>query len=106
MWFNGRKSVNIIHCTIKEGKICDYSNERACDKCKLFPNKNSTSKIKLKGPGPCGSVGWVLSCKRKGGEFNSWSGHMPGLQVWSPAGACARCNRSMFLSHINVSLSH
>ena len=31
----------------------------------------------------CGSVGWVSSSKTKGRWFNSWSGHMPGLQVQS-----------------------
>ena len=42
--------------------------------------------------------------KVKGLQFNSWSRHMPGLQVQSPVGACARDHLSRFLSHIDVSL--
>ena len=34
----------------------------------------------------CGSVDWVLACKSKGQWFDSWSGHMPGLQSRSPVG--------------------
>ena len=34
----------------------------------------------------CGSVGWVSSHKAKGRLFDSWSGHMPGLWVWSRLG--------------------
>ena len=30
--------------------------------------------------------------------------HMPGLRAWSPVGARMRGNRSMFLSHISISL--
>ena len=46
----------------------------------------------------------VLSCKPKGHQFDSWSGHMPGLWVWSLVRAHARGNQSMFLSHTDVSL--
>ena len=49
-------------------------------------------------------VGWALSHKAKGRWFDSWSGHMPGLRLWSPVGTHTRGNQSMFLSHINVSL--
>ena len=49
------------------------------------------------------SVGWALSSKPKGHRFDSQP--RPGLQVWSPVGAHARGNQSMFLSCINVSLS-
>ena len=44
------------------------------------------------------------SCKLEGCRFDSRSGHMPRLQVWSPVGARTRGNRSMFLSHIDVFL--
>ena len=37
-------------------------------------------------PDWCGSVGWTLSHKAKGHQFNSQSGHMRGLQVWSLVG--------------------
>ena len=42
--------------------------------------------------------------KVEGHRFGSWSGPMPGLQVWSPAGVRTGSNRSMFLSHTDVSL--
>ena len=47
---------------------------------------------------------WVLSCRLKGCWFNSWAGKVPGLQVWSSAGVCARGNWLIFLFHIDVSL--
>ena len=36
--------------------------------------------------GWCGSVDWMPVCKPKGHQFNSQSGHMPGLQARSPVG--------------------
>ena len=52
----------------------------------------------------CGSVGWAFSRKAKVCRFDSLSGHVPGLWVWSPVGVCMRGNQLMFVSHINVSL--
>ena len=52
----------------------------------------------------CGSDGWTSSCKPKGHRFNSRSGHIPRLQIWSPVRVRTKGNQSMFLSHINVSL--
>ena len=46
----------------------------------------------------------TFSHKSKGCRFDSWSGHMPRLQVWSPVGVSTRGNWSMFLSCIDVSL--
>ena len=44
-------------------------------------------------------LSWLgVTCKPKGRWFNSRSGHMPGSQVWSPAGAHAGGNWSVFLS--------
>ena len=40
-------------------------------------------------PGWCGSLDWVPVCEPKGRQFNSQSGHMPGLQASSPVG-CAQ----------------
>ena len=34
----------------------------------------------------CGSVDWVLACEPKHCQFDSQSGHMPGLQARSPVG--------------------
>ena len=55
------------------------------------------------GPGRCGSVGWELLHKAKSHQFNSQSGNMPGLQVWSPVRVHKRGNQLIFLSHIDVS---
>ena len=58
----------------------------------LLQNKNfqemETICIKYSGisPGWCGSVDWVLACESKGGLFDSWSGHMPGLWARSLVG--------------------
>ena len=63
---------------------------------------------------PCSLLGAIEACvaqlvgalshKQKGYRFESWSGHMPGLWVWSPVGVRMRSNWSIFLSHIDVSL--
>ena len=54
-------------------------------------------------PGQCGSVGWSIILK-KGCRFDSWSGHMPGLQVCSPFKVDTRGSHRCF-SHIDVFLS-
>ena len=36
--------------------------------------------------------------KQKGRRFDSWTGHMPRLQVWFPVGVHTRGNRLLFLS--------
>ena len=40
----------------------------------------------------CGPVGWVSSCKPKDFQFDSQSGHMPGLRVGSPLGGAWEAN--------------
>ena len=53
-------------------------------------------KSRLFCPGWCASVDWVLACKPKGGQFDSQSGHMPGLQA---SRGHVKCNHTlMFLS--------
>ena len=43
-------------------------------------------------------LSWLgVSHKVRGRRFNSWSGHMPGLQVRFPDGTHTRGNQSMFL---------
>ena len=37
-------------------------------------------------PGWCSSMDWVRACKPKGHQFNSQSGHRPGLRARSPVG--------------------
>ena len=46
----------------------------------------------------------ALPHKLQGGRFDSWSGHMPRLWVWSRVLGAVKDNRSMFLSHEDVSL--
>ena len=48
-------------------------------------------------PDRCGSVGWVSSYKVKGRQFDSCSGHMPGLQVQSLVRAHRSSNQSINL---------
>ena len=45
----------------------------------------------------CGSVDWVSSCKPKGCRFDSQSGHMPGLRVWSPVRTHTDVSLPLFL---------
>ena len=51
--------------------------------------------------GQCDSA----ECKLKGGRFHSRSGHVPGVQVQSLVWVPTEGNHSMFLSHVDVSLS-
>ena len=56
----------------------------------------------------CVSVGWMLSCKAKGCQFDSQPGHMLVCTlngVRSPFGAHMRGNLSMFLNMVFPSLS-
>ena len=43
-------------------------------------------------PDWCGSVGWLSSHKLKGCLFNSWPGHMPGLEVLFQVGGVQEAN--------------
>ena len=45
---------------------------------------NNNKKNNYFGPGWCGSVHWVWACKPNGRQFDSQSGHMPGLLGRSP----------------------
>ena len=47
----------------------------------------------------------AMSCKLKSCRFNSRPVHMPGFQIWSEVRAHVRGSRSMFLSHMDISLS-
>ena len=49
-------------------------------------------------PGWCGSVDWAPACEQKGHQFDSQSGHMPGLQARSPVGGAREA------PHADVSL--
>ena len=45
---------------------------------------------------------WASSCKPKGRGFDSWSRHMPRMQVPSLFGVPTKGHQSMFLSYIDV----
>ena len=64
---------------------------------KDFNNVKSSS-------GWCGSVDWALACKQECCRFDSWSAHMPGLQVMSPVGDVWEAIDQRF-SHTSFSLS-
>ena len=64
--------------------------------CQIF------KKLPRMHPGWCGSVDWALSCDPKGHQFDSRSGHMPGLWLGPQLAACER--QPMFLSHIDLSV--
>ena len=71
----------------------------------LFVKKEKKEKKRRRrSPGLCGSVGWALSHRLKGCQFNSPWGHVAGLWVRSPAKARMAGNQSVFLPPISVSL--
>ena len=57
--------------------------------CLGFDQAISPSEVdpmKIISPGWCGSVDGAWTCEPKGHQFDSQSGHMPGLQARSPGG--------------------
>ena len=59
----------------------------------------------LSSPDPCGSFGSASSHKVKGHQFNSWSGHMAGLQVQSLVGHVWRQPTDVSLPHFLLPFS-
>ena len=56
--------------------------------------------------GWCGSMDWVLACKPKDHQFNSQSGHMPGLWARSPVrGVWEATNQGISCTLMFLSLS-
>ena len=51
---------------------------------------NICTQIRRCSPGSCDSVGWASPCDPKSQRFNSRSGLIPRLQVWSLVGAHTR----------------
>ena len=49
-------------------------------------------------PGQCGLVGWASPHKLKVCGFDSMSGHVPRLWVWSAVGPCMEGIQTMFPS--------
>ena len=58
----------------------------------FFIRKNKAS------PGWCGSVDQARACEPKGHQFNSQSGHMPGLWARSPVGDTQEATTLMLVS--------
>ena len=48
------------------------------------------------GPDYCSSVGWATTCKTKDDQFNSRSGHMPGLRARSLFGGVQEATNQWF----------
>ena len=61
------------------------------------------SKIKWLCPSWCGSVDWVPACELKGRQFNSQSGHLPGLQARSPVVGHVRSNHTLMFPSFSFS---
>ena len=55
-------------------------------------------------PGWCDSVDWVPACKPKGHQFDSQSGHMPGLCARSSVGGHVRGNHTLMFLSLSLSL--
>ena len=53
----------------------------------------------------CGSVGWALPHRSRGHQFNSQSGHAPGLQPGPWLGACEGQPMDVSLEHLCCPLS-
>ena len=81
-----------------------YSMLATCDSNLVFFERLPRIQEEHRGPHWWGSVGWAPSRKPKDPQFNSLSGHTPGLWARSPGGRCERGNQSKFLLHIGVSL--
>ena len=75
---NGHSSETLVIQTLLSALSTDKWGSQQDDKTGL--------KIGKRGPGWCGSGDWALACEPKGRQFNSQSGHMPGLQARSPGG--------------------
>ena len=58
----------------------------------------------LMDPGWCGSVDWVPACEPKGHQFDSQSGHTPGLQARSPVGDTQEETISLMFLSLSSSL--
>ena len=50
----------------------------------------------VQSPDWCGSVGWVSSCRAKGRQFNSRSGHVPELWARSLVGGAGEATDPCF----------
>ena len=58
--------------------------------CNLGPISLVIKSHLVSSPDGYGSVGWASSCKAKCHWFDSWLGHMPGLQPSLQLGSCVR----------------
>ena len=64
-------SINSIQNLTKMPQI----NSLTGTNCNYNHSEGVSFKIVMVSPGQYGSVGWALSCKAKGHQFDSWSGH-------------------------------
>ena len=80
LWYNIWMVLRVILVLIFEYLVCNRGS--------IYTRENiNFILLKIKrGPGGCSSVDWVPACKPKGHQFDSQSGHMPGLLARSPAG--------------------
>ena len=71
-----------------------------------MPTKEEIAQIKEDcHPSWCGSVDWAPACKLKGHQFDSQSGHMPGLRARSPVGGLQEATMHHTLMFLSLSFS-
>ena len=83
-------------CSVENSLAESYQN------LKYLQSKKKTTQKTC--PDWYGSVGWVSFCKSKGCQFDSPSGHLPGLRGLALVEAHIRGNLAMFLFHTVVFL--
>ena len=88
----GLKSVRDVSQfrTSKDKSVPIFSN--------MWPQNDLWLKRDVWYPGWCSSVDWAPACRPKGCQFDSQSGHMPGLQARSPVGGTQEATTHWFFS--------
>ena len=83
--------------------VFDFS-QWACGTFQILKKFLNIKKDSITSPEPYGSVSVVSSRRMKGRQFDSQSGHMPGLHVQSLDGIHTKGIQLIFLSHIDISV--
>ena len=93
---------SVGHCQKQRASFSSFSFSS------VYSMKKELSWNGRRGPDQCGPTGWVSFCKAQGRWVDSQSGHMPGLQVWSPVGCMQEatdCCFSLTLMFLFLSFS-
>ena len=84
---------------------CCYLSPGMTQERNKKPDQRHLAKGTKGGPPAVAQLAGCHPTQAKSCRFDSWSGHRPGLWAWSLVRMPARGNRSMFLSHIDISLT-